>query len=68
MLRHERGLPVRTACGELSFRRIGKAPGGRDCYAMRRRSMQNQQLAQENGLDAFLAGQTERIAFLEKAL
>jgi hypothetical protein len=32
------------------------------------RVMPNQKLIRENGLDAFLAGQAERIAFLETAI
>ena len=36
--------------------------------SLRRRVMPNQKLIRENGLDAFLAGQAERIAFLKTAI
>lgn len=64
----KRGLPVCAECGEFPCKRFDKETGELDSFVLHRRVMQNQQLIQKIGLEAFLAGQAERIAFLETAL
>jgi hypothetical protein len=60
-------LSVCAECGEFPCRRFGREDG-RDSFVLHRRIMPNQHLVREIGLDAFLAKQAERIAFLGAAL
>jgi hypothetical protein len=61
-------LSVCAECGEFPCRRFDKEDGKRDSFVLHRRVMPNQYLIREIGLDAFLAKQAERMAFLDAAL
>jgi hypothetical protein len=62
-----KGLAVCAECGEFPCRRFDKEDG-RDSFVLHRRITPNQYLVREIGLDAFLAKQAERMAFLRAAL
>jgi hypothetical protein len=64
----KKGLAVCAECGEFPCKRFDREDGRRDSFVLHRRVMPNQYLIREIGLDAFLAKQAERMAFLGAAL
>lgn len=64
----KRGLAVCAQCDEYPCKRFDKETGERDSFVLHRCALPNQAFIRENGLDAFLTRQSERIAFLESAL
>ena len=64
----KKGLEVCAECADYPCGKFDKETGERDSFVTHKRVLSNQRLIAEIGLDAFLAQQTERIAFLEAAL
>ncbi len=64
----KRGLAVCGQCDDYPCKRFDKETGERDSFVLHRRVIPNQEDIRENGLDVFLAHQSERIFFLESAL
>lgn len=63
-----RGLEVCAGCPEYPCARFDREDGSRDSFVTHRRVLPNGRKIQENGLDAFLLQQRERMDFLKKAL
>jgi len=64
----EHSLEVCAECGDFPCKKFDKETGERDSFVTHRKVRHNQRLISENGLDAFLEQQQQRIAFLETAL
>ncbi len=63
-----RGLEACAQCGEYPCAKFDREDGSRDSFVTHRRVLPNGQAIRENGLDAFLLQQRERMDFLKKAL
>jgi hypothetical protein len=55
-------------CGEYPCKRFDKETGGHDSFVLHRRVLPNQSYIRDNGIEAYLALQSERIDFLETVL
>jgi hypothetical protein len=65
----KRSLSVCAECGEYPCAKYANREKiEKDSFVTHKRMFRNQEMIREYGLDAFLAGQAERIAFLETAL
>lgn len=64
----KQGLAVCGQCEDYPCKRFDKETGERDSFVLHRRMIPNQEEIRDNGLAAFLARQSERIAFLKAAL
>jgi hypothetical protein len=62
------GVQVCGQCAEFPCKRFARETGEHDSFVLHRRVMPNQRAIQCGGLQAFLTGQAERIAFLQTAL
>jgi hypothetical protein len=63
------GLPVCAECGEYPCAKYAdREKIEKDSFVTHKRMFQNQGMIREVGLDAFLAKQAERMAFLDDAL
>jgi hypothetical protein len=64
----KRSLAVCGQCDDYPCKRFEKETGERDSFVLHRCVIPNQKFIRENGLETFLALQSERITFLELAL
>jgi hypothetical protein len=64
----KRGLEICALCGSFPCGKYKKESAMKCSFVTHKRMMTNQQIIAENGLEAFLEQQAQRITFLETAL